>query len=1130
MWVVLRNVPSSMFSWKGLSFFTSPLGEPKKLHQDTLWATNFEEAKVFVDVNLHRKLPESFDFKSSTGLDTVVYYEFPWMPPRYTSCAKWGHCAADCKAVPGDKIILSRQTKSPATSPQSDIRRDKEAPVEVPISMEIDVRSRKQATSALSKEKDLKGDGGSKKHTDTPTSSVKRGGEGGLIEREVNVGELEGSGSRFASLLNEETDHDEGKEENRDIENDKDEAEESVDNEQQTQGEIQEQSANLVASGRVPLPRGSKLTHKFVKPPLNPNPTQATGKRNKGRPTKSNQDCDFLFGGILETRVVESKADGIVAKTYPCFKDKSDDYGFSEIARSGGILCSFVYGSNFLEERKNLWRNLRDLATSPIYWRMKWMIMGDFNEILSREEHSGADSGSIIASGMEDFQAAVRDCDLSDMGSHGPLLTWCNKRSEGLICKKLDRLLAVVQTTCVFKDALRKYWDSTNPLFHSTSATFRFSKKLKMLKPIARAVSRDLLSDISRRRHQQEESKAFDRWERNVSLEERFLAQKAKLHWLKVGDRNNKIFHRAIKCRVARNGVRELAQDGVLITERNEIKEAAVNHFQGFLNFAPDDISETNVHDIQELLGFQCSEENLLKEVTAEEVKGVLFAMASNKSPGPDGYTVEFFKESWEIIGGDFVVGMQSFFIKGFLPKGVNSTILALIPKLKQLLPRFIASNQSAFVQDRLLIENLLLASELVARYHKSIISSRCALKIDVSKAFDTVNWDFLIRTLEALNLPPAVIHWIDLCISTASFSVQVNGELCGYFGSSRGPRQGCSLSPYLFVICMNVLSKMLDKAAIEQKFGFHPKCSNISLTHLCFADDLMVFSDGTLRSIQGIFGVFDDFSKRCGLRISVEKSTIFIAGVTDSVRESISQNFPFEFGSLPVRYLGLPLLTKQMRSLDYMPLIDRIKGNFNSWNARALSFGGRLQLLSSVVASTLNFWLSAFRLPAGCIAEIERICSAFLWSGPDLNLRKAEIAWKSVCKPREEGGLGLKSIHEANEVSLLKLVWRLVMADSLWVRWIRHNLMRHGSIWTTPEPTSNSPGSWMWKKILQMRERAAEFFRVELGMGQILKLLGARGIVDMGIREEATVSEVLSSHRRQRHRVQSLNTIEDAI
>lgn len=251
------------------------------------------------------------------------------------------------------------------------------------------------------------------------------------------------------------------------------------------------------------------------------------------------------------------------------------------------------------------------------------------------------------------------------------------------------------------------------------------------------------------------------------------------------------------------------------------------------------------------------------------------------------GFTVEFFKASWTIIGGDLTTAVKSFFSKGFLPKGLNTTILALVAnkgnatemrdyrpisccnvlykviskvianRLKGTLPGCISYNQSAFVKDRLLVENLILASEIVKDYHKEDVSARCAMKIDIAKAFDSVHWPFLLNTLRALNMPEKFVHWIKLCVCTPSFSVQVNGELAGFFQSKRGLQQGCALSPYLFVICMNVLSQLLDKAAARRVIGYHPKCQNILLTHLCFADDLLVFTDGTRRSVENVLKIF---------------------------------------------------------------------------------------------------------------------------------------------------------------------------------------------------------------------------------------------------------------------------------
>lgn len=831
-------------------------------------------------------------------------------------------------------------------------------------------------------------------------------------------------------------------------------------------------------------------------------------------------------------------------------------------------------------------------------------------------------------------------CGLSDMGYQGPMFTWCNKREEGIVCKKLDRVLVndtamlklpdaysifeaggcsdhlrckiqllpskeVIRKPFKYVNALGKleaffplvkeYWDSTTSLFHSTSAMFRFSKKLKSLKPLIRELGKAKLGNLTKKAKEaheilcekqkktlsdpcahnvKEEADAYERWLYVASLEEDHLKQRAKLHWLDVGDQNNKTFHNAIKSRQAQNTIREIrCPNGVVVTKQEDIKDEAVRFFSAFLNQSPDDYTGASIDELKELLTFRCTVEDcalLEAEVTEEEIRRVIFAMPTNKSPGPDGFPSEFFKTTWPIVASDFVVAVQSVFRFGFLPKGVNSTILALVPKkvdslemrdfrpiaccnvlykvvskiianrLKGVLPRIVLENQSAFIKGRLLMENVLLASELVKDYHKEDISPRCVMKIDISKAFDSVQWDFVLRSLEAIGVPARFIHWVKLCITTPSFSVQVNGELGGYFQSKRGLRQGCSLSPYLFVLCMNVLSHKLDKAAKEKKFMLHPRCQTLSLTHLCFADDLMVFVEGTKSSIEGVLSVFEGFTQWSGLSISIEKSTVYMAGVQADEKGRILRNFPFAEGVLPVRYLGLPLMTKAMRRQDYMPLIEKIRSKISSWKSRFLSYAGRLQLIKSVLTSIANFWAAVFRLPSKCMKEIEQICSAFLWTGPDLRTSGAKVAWKEICTPKNEGGLGIRALKEINLVYGLKLIWRLLTGGSLWGKWVKKNLIKSRSFWEIKVDTQ--AGSWMWRKLLKLREIAKKFYRMEIGNGRhisywydrwsekgvVADLLGDRGFIDMGIRKEATLAEAaLRFRRKKKHRTEILNEME---
>ena len=170
----------------------------------------------------------------------------------------------------------------------------------------------------------------------------------------------------------------------------------------------------------------------------------------------------------------------------------------------------------------------------------------------------------------------------------------------------------------------------------------------------------------------------------------------------------------------------------------------------------------------------------------------------------------------------------------------------------------------------------------------------------------------------------------------------------------------------------------------------------------------------------------------------------MYLAGVPSSIHQHMKREFPFVVGEILVRYLGLPLVTKRLIASDYAPLIEQIKKRIRSWTSRFLSFAGRFNLISSVLWSISNFWLSAFRLPRDCIQQINKLCSAFLWSGPDLNPRKAKLSSDQVCKPKTEWGLGLRNLKEINDVCCLKLVWRILShGNSLWVKWIEMYLLK---------------------------------------------------------------------------------------
>lgn len=388
------------------------------------------------------------------------------------------------------------------------------------------------------------------------------------------------------------------------------------------------------------------------------------------------------------------------------------------------------------------------------------------------------------------------------------------------------------------------------------------------------------------------------KWQFLRQIEECFFLQKSRINWLKEGDLNTTFLHRVWLTRASFNAIRSfLLIFDALLTDPLEMSDHAVAHFKAVLG--PDGplplLLYTPSDWFQSLTQFRCSlqqQQRMLLMPTTEEITKLMFSLNPNKAPGPDGLTSAFFKGAWSVIGVEVVTSIIIFFNSGFLPKATNSTILSLVPKfpdasmiaeyrpiaclntiykvisrllvhrLKPILSGLILPNQTAFVEGRLLLENTVLASELVNGYHKTKGARRITIKVDIEKAFDTLSWDFLFAALRSFNLPPPLLNLLRACVCTTNFTVGYNGVVNGYFKGKRGLRQGDPLSPYLFVIAMNCLSLMLDQEARTGRLSYHHNCRKTKLTHLCFADDLLVFIDGSLDSVQRVLQILHEFEK----------------------------------------------------------------------------------------------------------------------------------------------------------------------------------------------------------------------------------------------------------------------------
>ncbi|GKC40118.1 putative RNA-directed DNA polymerase, partial [Tanacetum coccineum] len=371
-----------------------------------------------------------------------------------------------------------------------------------------------------------------------------------------------------------------------------------------------------------------------------------------------------------------------------------------------------------------------------------------------------------------------------------------------------------------------------------------------------------------------------------------------------------------------------------------------------------------------------------------------------------------------------------------------------------------VSPNQSAFVPGRCISDNILLTQELMHNYHLDRGSPRCAFKVDIQKAYDTVDWGFLLTILKGFGFHEKMVHWIMECVSTASYSICINGNLHGYFKGKRGLRQGDPLSPYLFTLVMEVLTLMLQRRVmVSNTFSYHRYCDKLNLINLCFADDLFLFAYGDVDSTRVIKEGLDEFKIASGLIPSLPKSTAYFCNVLNHVKISILNVLPFEEGRLPVKYLGVPLVSSRLMVRDCKELVEKVKNRIHDWRNKSLSMAGRLQLIRSVIGSMHVFWASVFIIPNGVLVDIEQCMRNFLWS-PGASLKgKAKVAWDVVCLPKDEGGLGIRR----------------------WVKWIHAYKLCGRNFWDIP---LRGNMSWGWRKILQLRPIVREFIWHKVGNG----------------------------------------------
>jgi hypothetical protein len=299
------------------------------------------------------------------------------------------------------------------------------------------------------------------------------------------------------------------------------------------------------------------------------------------------------------------------------------------------------------------------------------------------------------------------------------------------------------------------------------------------------------------------------------------------------------------------------------------------------------------------------------------------------------------------------------------------------------------------------------------------------AVKIDMEKAFDRMEWSFIFAILSKLGFAPMWINWIRICITTPSFSILINGSPFGLFCPERGLRQGDPLSPFLFILGTEVISRLLIRSESQdllKGIKIAKNCSPIS--HLLFADDLILFAKATSSEANILRSVLNCYCSWSGQAINDSKSSIhFSKNTAPAAIASISSILPYKRILNSSKYLGLPLFFGKSKVGAFKDILEKVSGKIEGWRAKTLSQAGRIVLIKSVAASIPSYAMSSFLMPISFSSSLDRMFKNFWWGFPKDRARNLSLkSWNSICLPKYEGGLGFRRMHEFNLSLITKL------------------------------------------------------------------------------------------------------------
>ncbi|XP_060962217.1 uncharacterized protein LOC115711062 [Cannabis sativa] len=603
-----------------------------------------------------------------------------------------------------------------------------------------------------------------------------------------------------------------------------------------------------------------------------------------------------------------------------------------------------------------------------------------------------------------------------------------------------------------------------------------------------------------------------------LTQQEVFWKQRSKQLWLREGDSNSKFFHAKATSRKKNNAITRLQNSSGTWVDWSSGLHDVIHMYFSELFTSTNALTDAVVAGITPSIS-STHNEDLIRPVHEDEVRRALFQMHPDKAPGPDGMTPGFYQKCWDVVGHDVVTQVRNFFESGVLPDNVNNTNIILIPKkknvsnmgdlrpislcnvlykiiskvlakrLKIVLPHIISENQSAFIPGRLISDNIMVSYE-VMHYFKRKRKGQTgymALKLDLSKAYDRIEWGFLMAMMSKMGFHNRFIELIFHTISTVEYKIVHGGHEIGPIVPSRGIRQGDSLSPYLFLICAEGFSSLLRRA---ERSGHIRGCKVANgaptISHMLFADDSYVYCRATENEADNVLRILDMFEVASGQQVNRAKSSIFFSANTPSdLRDRLCTRLGMVPASNDSFYLGLPCILGRSKKAIQNFLQEKMEKRILSWEGRFLSKAGREILIKTVAQAIPSYAMSVFLLPVETCTLLEKLMSKFWWGNSSQQSRGITwMKWSRLSRHKSIGGLGFRNLRDYNLSLLGKQAWRLLQgADTLVnrvykARYYPHDSMLNASLGANP--------SYIWRSIHESQSLILDGAKIRVGVGDI--------------------------------------------